>query len=82
MSEAVAGDSPGRLTWEQIRAAYHGQWVLMVDVDWANDIDIDLRSAVVVAHGKRRRDTLSHVKKLPRPVDFTHLFIGDPGHEE
>lgn len=81
MGEAVAGVSSERMTWKQICAAYHGQWVLMVDVDWVNDIDIDLRSAVVVAHGKHRRDTLPHVKKLPRPVDFTHLFIGDSGEE-
>lgn len=80
VSGAVAGASAERMTWEQICAAYRGQWVLMVDVDWVNDTDLDLRSAVVLAHGDHRQ--LGRVEELvPEHVEFTHLFIFRPGYE-
>ena len=46
-----------------------------------NDTDLDVRSAVVVAHGEHRRDTLGRVKELvPEQVEFAHLFVFQPGY--
>lgn len=80
MSEAVTPSPSERMSWEQICAAHAGEWVLMVDVDWVNDTDLDLRSAVVLSHGKHRQ--LDRVEELvPEHVEFTHLFIFKPGYE-
>jgi hypothetical protein len=68
------------MTWDQICEAYAGEWVLMVDVDWVNDTDLDLRSAVVVSHGKHRQWTRAR-ELIPDGVDCTHLFIFKPGYE-
>jgi hypothetical protein len=59
MTEAVASAAPERMTWDQICVRYEGEWVLLVDVDWIDDIDFEPRTAVVLAHGKSRRETLS-----------------------
>ena len=82
MSEAVVADAPDRMRWEQICTRYEGEWVVMVDVDWIDDIDFEPRSAVVVAHGKTRRETLYEVKHLPEKIEFAHFFIPKPGYRE
>ena len=80
MSEAVGPATSERMTWDQICEAYAGEWVLMVDVDWVNDTDLDLRSAVVVSHGKHRQ--IGRRRELvPDGVDCAHLFIFKPGYQ-
>jgi hypothetical protein len=80
MSEAVVSTPRERMTWEQICAAYEGEWVLMVDVDWPEE-DIDPRSGVVVAHGKRRLYGLAK-ELVPNHTEITHLFIFPPEYLE
>jgi hypothetical protein len=82
MSEAVATATPDRMTWDQICGRYEGEWVVLIDVDWIDDIDFEVRSAVVVAHGKSRRETLARVRQLPKPIEFAHFFIPKPGYRE
>jgi hypothetical protein len=80
MSEAVVGVQSERMSWEQICSAFEGEWVLMVDVDWVNDADLDLRSAVVVSHGKHRQWSRAR-ELIPDNTEITHLFIFKPGYE-
>jgi hypothetical protein len=80
VSEPVAPTTPERMTWDQICEAYAGEWVLMVDVDWVNDTDLDLRSGVVVSHGKHRQWSRAR-ELISDGVDCTHLFIFKPGYK-
>jgi len=80
MSEAVVAGGTERMTWDQICETYAGEWVLMVDVDWVNDTDLDLRSAVVVAHGEHRQWKRAR-ELVPDKTEITHLFIFKPEDE-
>ncbi|MCC7383906.1 MAG: hypothetical protein IT384_18835 [Deltaproteobacteria bacterium] len=75
MGEAVAGVASERMTWDQICAQYAGQWVLLIDLDWIDDVDLELRSAVVVTHSEDRRDTLGGMKSIPEQIELAHFFI-------
>jgi len=80
MSEAAAHAPFERLSWEEICARHVGEWVLLVDVDWLDDVDFEPRSAVLVAHSTNRRETRGRVKMLPENIEFAHFFISKPGH--
>ena len=82
MSEAAAHASSERLSWEEICVRHVGEWVLLVDVDWIDDVDFEPRSAVLVAHSTNRRETRGRVKTLPENIEFAHFFISKPGHRE
>lgn len=45
MKEAL---SEQRLTWEQIRSLYPDQWVALTDVQYMDNDDINVESAVVI----------------------------------
>ena len=70
--------SSERMTWDQICGQYAGEWVLLIDVDWIDDIDFEPRSAVVVTHSKDRRDTLGRLKAIPERIELAHFFIPKP----
>lgn len=75
MSEAAASVPSERLSWEEIRTRHVGEWVLLMDVDWIDDVDFEPRSAVLVAHSTDRGETRGRVKTLPENIEFAHLFI-------
>jgi hypothetical protein len=65
------------LTWEEIRARYPDEWVVLVEVDWVNDTDLDFRSARVAGHGKTRKEPLVQARPLQsRYPAMAHLFTG------
>jgi hypothetical protein len=65
------------LTWEEICALYPDEWVVLVEVDWVNDTDLDFRSARVAGHGKTRKEPLVQARPLqPRYPSMAHLFTG------
>jgi hypothetical protein len=44
------GRSGIRKTWAEIRAEFPSEWVVLAEVDWANDTDMDFGSARVIGH--------------------------------
>ncbi len=82
MTEAAISGATERMGWDQICAKYRGSWVLLVDVDYLDEVSFEPRSAVVVAHSEHRRETLVRAETLPKPIDFAHFFIPKPGYRE
>ena len=65
------------LTWREICERYPDEWVVLIEVDWVNDMDLELRSARVAGHGKRRRDPLEQARPLrSRYPSMAHLYTG------
>lgn len=64
-----------RMTWEQICQKYPEEWVILIDVDWINDTDLELRAAVVIDHSKRYGEALRRTRDVPV---CTHLHTGKP----
>lgn len=56
-----------RLTWDEIRARYPDQWVVLVDYDWIDVDDGEFRTAVVAGCGKTRKEALAAA-----PLDDGH----------
>ncbi len=40
-----------RLTWAEICERYPMQWVVLVDMDWVDDMFSAIRTAIVAGHG-------------------------------
>jgi hypothetical protein len=79
MSEPIETTPPisEPLTWNEICQRYPDEWVLLVDVDWVSDRDLEFRSARVAGHGKTRREPLIQARPLhTRYPSMTHLFTG------
>jgi hypothetical protein len=79
MTEASSIDLPVSepLTWSEICARYPDEWVVLVEVDWVNDTDLDFRSARVADHGKTRKEPLVQARPLQsRYPSMAHLFTG------
>lgn len=66
-----------RLTWDEIGSRYPDEWVMMVDVDWVNEDDPDFRTAIVVGHGKTRREVSLSTREAMRAFsDGACMFTG------
>ena len=64
------------LTWEEILARYPEQWVVLVNVDWGHR-EGELRSALVLAHGKNRDETLRRSDPIRAGYrEFAHRYTG------
>jgi hypothetical protein len=64
------------LTWEEICRRYPDQWVVLVEMDWIEDVD-ELRTARVAGHGPRRKDPLVQARPLrERHREMGHFFTG------
>jgi len=68
-----------RLTWEEIERKYPEEWVLLVDLD-ADDY-INVRSAVVLLHGDDAEELERRAAAL-RLKDNAILHTGDPLNPE
>ena len=65
------------MTWKQICERYADEWVVLVEVDWVNDTDLDFRSARVAGHGKTRKEPLVQARPLgERYPSMAHRFTG------
>jgi len=86
-----------RMTWDEIRARYPDQWVIMVDHDWPGDRTA-ISTARILACGAERSDALLRARpalesyecygcrftgELPRlPVRYRPRHAGDAGDAE
>ena len=62
-SEAVAREQASEpLTWNEIRARFPDEWVILVDVTWENDTDFDFGRARVLGHFKSRKEASPFIK--------------------
>ena len=57
-----AAENAERLTWDQICSRFPDEWVVLVESDWANDQRVELGTAVVIGHYKRRKEASPHIK--------------------
>ena len=65
------------LTWAEICARYPDQWVVLVDIEWVDEDDRDVRAARVAGHGKTRREPLIQARiAWSRPREIAHLYTG------
>jgi hypothetical protein len=75
MANASSVSEP--LTWDDICARYPDQWVVLVEVDWVNETDLEFRSARVAGHGKTRKEPLVQARPLQDHYpSMAHLFTG------
>lgn len=66
MEATPLNDAPAsnRLSWTEIRDRYPGEWVMLVDIDWINEDDHEFRSALVLGHGKSRKQVYREANHL------------------
>jgi hypothetical protein len=46
---------------DQICSHFPDEWVVLVEADWANDQRVELGTAVVIGHYKRRKEASPHI---------------------
>lgn len=69
-------------TWGEICERFPDQWIALVALDWADDMDEPFRTALVAGHGSRR-EALDQARPLLRLFDrIGPLFTGDPSGPE
>jgi len=67
-----------KLTWDEIKQRYDGEWVLLLDYDWPEDRPWP-KAGVVSAHDSNRKEFWRKAKAIePRPTDSAGLFVGPP----
>lgn len=67
---------PERLTWDEIRLRLPDRWVVLVDIEWADE-DGEIRTAVVLGEGKGRDETLRRYAPLKAGYrEFSHRYTG------
>jgi len=77
MTELTSDAVSEQMTWSEICGRYPEEWVVLVEIDWVNDTDLDFRSARVAGHGKTRRAPLDQARPLQaRYPSMGHFFTG------
>ena len=67
-----------KLTWDEIKQRYDGEWVLLLNYDWPDHTPWP-RAGVVCAHDPDRKAFWRKVKGIePRPRHSAGLFVGPP----
>jgi hypothetical protein len=65
------------MTWREICERHPDEWVVLVEIDWVNETDLDFRSARVAGHGKTRKEPLDQARPLQsRYPSMGHFFTG------
>ena len=64
-----------RLTWDDLRAAYPDQWVMLVDLRWLDD---QLYSGIAIGHGDQRSAAIAHGLPLLAPESSFACFYTGP----
>ena len=67
MQATAIRSEPLRLTWPEIRSAYPDQWVVLGALD-ADEVSLEVRSAVVRGAGRTRRDAESNARRVDGEV--------------
>lgn len=60
--EVAAHEASEPLTWNEIRARFPDEWVVLVDIDWENDTDFAFGRARVLGHFKSRKHASPFIK--------------------
>jgi hypothetical protein len=55
-------EEPERLTWSEIHSRYPDEWVVVVDVDWDEEVNFHLTAALVLGHFKHRKEASPFIK--------------------
>lgn len=63
-----------KLTWEEIRKEYDGQWVHLIDYDWTDGQPYP-SGGVVRIHARDRRDFDDQMLSS-EPISGARLFVG------
>ncbi len=66
------GEAAERLTWDAICKRFPDEWVVVTDVEWENEGDVEFAAALVLGHYKRRKEASPHIKTAFR----SHSEIG------
>ena len=66
------------MTWEEIEAAFDGEWVLIEDPEMTPMHEIT--GGKVIFHSKGREKVHEEMRKLPK-LNHAVLFIGQPPEE-
>jgi hypothetical protein len=75
MSDAPTVSEP--MTWSEICERFPDQWIALVALDWADDRDLPIRTALVAGHGSRR-DALAQARPLRKLFDpMGPFYTGD-----
>lgn len=64
-----------KLTWEEIKQRYNGEWVELTEVEW-DDCEQDPRAGVVRVHAKDKKEFKTLVMQN-RPKSSALLYVGD-----
>jgi hypothetical protein len=64
-----------KLTWDQIRKDYDGQWVHLIDYDWEDGQPYP-SAGVVNVHAKTRKDFNAAIKASNRQPG-ARIYVGD-----
>jgi len=62
----LSKDPPERLSWDEICQRYPDQWVVIAEMDWAEDGCFEFGSALVIAHHKTRKEASPSVKEADK----------------
>ena len=69
--------TPARLTWPEIRDRYPDQWVVLVDLDYVDEVNHEIRTAVVAGAAPTRRGSFASASGVPSKNNhFAHRFTG------
>ena len=66
-----------RLTWDEIRAEFDQEWVLLDDCDWPEE-NIDPKAGLVRFHSKDRTEFDRLLSTLAPGFDSAIVFVGPP----
>ena len=67
--------TPDRLTWEEVRARYPDQWVVLVDADWVDDHNFAFGTAQVFASRARRHEATKEMGRALRAFANVGCFF-------
>jgi hypothetical protein len=62
LEAATESGSADRLSWSEVCARFPNEWVVVTNIDRANDTDLEFRAASVVGHFKRRKEASPRIK--------------------
>lgn len=63
------------MTWSEICKQYPDQWVCLAEADFLAPDSTALRSARVIGHGRRRRESLEQARQWLHTYRSTCLFF-------
>lgn len=67
-----------KLSWDEIKARYHEQWIQLLDYDWPDGTPWP-KAGIVAIHDSDRKAFWRKAKAVePRPTDTAVLFVGPP----